>query len=86
MRNKGLYAAIILALTSFHSFAQCTSEQQPPSDKPENFDINEHLSKFEKLVKQFLSFLKDLLLEFLVKHMSGRHIWLHCFILDVNMI
>ncbi len=39
---------ILLASTSFNSLAQCSFAEQPPSDKPDNFNINEHLSKFDQ--------------------------------------
>lgn len=49
MKNRILpLAALILATTSFNSHAQCAASEQPPSDKPENFNINEHLSKFDQ--------------------------------------
>ena len=40
--------AMIVAPISFNTFAQCDPSEKPPSDKPSNFDINEHLSKFTK--------------------------------------
>lgn len=49
MINKILpLAVIVLASTSFNSFAQCSTAEQPPSDQPDDFNINEHLSKFDQ--------------------------------------
>ncbi|MCG7639314.1 hypothetical protein [Alteromonas sp. CNT1-28] len=41
--------SIVLATISFNTLAQCDASQEPPSDKPSNFNINEHLSKFSEM-------------------------------------
>lgn len=49
MKNKLLASiALLSACSSFNVFASCTVEQQAPSDKPDNFNTNEHLSKFDQ--------------------------------------
>lgn len=48
MRSNYSILFTFFALVSFQAFSSCSDEQKPPSGKPENFNINEHLSRFSR--------------------------------------